>query len=79
MKSKTSPGWNFPAFPLFVPASPAKRTRYREWGRSPHPAPILIGLPRASKDRSAPVCAIGVESTPYPRRDIPPELMNGGN
>jgi hypothetical protein len=37
-------------YPQIVPVhlTPAKRSTWREWGRIPRPAPISIGLPRAS-------------------------------
>jgi hypothetical protein len=39
-----------PGFPSFIPVAPTSKPpgRWREWGRSPQPTPIRIGLPRAA-------------------------------
>jgi hypothetical protein len=80
-----------PGFPSFIPVSPTSKPpgRWREWGRSPQPAPIHIGLPRATSRPSAQhtiesATDVGttlsyprrtdIESDSYPRRELPPEL-----
>lgn len=38
-----------PRYPLLLPCNSVKPApKWREWGRSPQPTPIRIGLPRAS-------------------------------
>lgn len=42
MKPKTTPGWQFPSYPLFVPVLPSKsKPKWLPWGRTP--ARILGG------------------------------------
>jgi hypothetical protein len=60
-----------PGFPSFIPVAPTNKPpgQWREWGRSPQPAPIRIGLPRASQHAmGGPVRAAQV--------DIPSENTN---
>jgi hypothetical protein len=41
MKPKTTPGWQFPSYPLFVPVHPSKsKPKWLAWGRNP--AQILV-------------------------------------
>jgi hypothetical protein len=44
-----------PSYPTFIPIAPGSRktSTWREWGRSPKPGVISIGLPRASQSDAA--------------------------
>jgi hypothetical protein len=59
-----------PTYPTLVPVAPntKKTSSYREWGRSPKPGVISIGLPRASQVHS--IIEPGSESYPL-RRNVP--------
>ena len=48
-----------PHYPLLLPCNSVKpAAKWREWGRSPQPTPIRIGLPRAAvQSMCVPVCA----------------------
>jgi hypothetical protein len=65
-----------PAYPTFVPVAPntKKTATWREWGRSPKPGVISIGLPRASQ-QPTPSQPADVWQ-PAPTKGVGPVLKN---